>query len=435
MATRKSSRSGGKVKTKARHGSKTKRSRTRPAAKTKPRRRTSPGRAEAGRRGEDVRSDLFVTFTPARSGGLKLRARSKVGAYYGRSIVEDVEAVLDAYGIAHGRVVIDDRGALPWVIAARVETALRRAGCSGNARPKSPVRRDGTTPRDRLRRSRLYLPGNEPKFMLNAGVHKPDAVILDLEDSVHPDEKDAARLLVRNALRCHDFLGAERMVRINQLPPGLEDIDEIAPERPDVILIPKAETAEQVREVDERIKAARKRERNRGPIWLMPILESALGVENAYAVATATDTVVALTIGLEDYTADLGVRKTREGEETLFARSRLVNAARAAGVQAIDSVYGDVGDIEGLRLWGRRARQMGFEGMGCIHPRQIRPIHEAFAPSPEEIDKALKIVAAFEEARKKGLGVVSLGTRMVDPPVVLRAQRLVEMARRAGLID
>ncbi|MGA7303277.1 MAG: aldolase/citrate lyase family protein, partial [Rhodothermales bacterium] len=169
-------------------------------------------------------------------------------------------------------------------------------------------------------------------------------------------------------------------------------------------------------------------------IWLMPILESALGIEHAFAIAAATDTVVALTIGLEDYTADLGVQKTKDGGESLYARMRLVNAARAAGVQAIDSVFGDVEDIDGLRSWAQRSRALGFEGMGCIHPRQIRPIHASFAPTVGEIEKALAIVAAFENAQAKGLGVVSLGTRMIDRPVVLRAQRLVKTARQAGLI-
>jgi citrate lyase subunit beta/citryl-CoA lyase len=166
----------------------------------------------------------------------------------------------------------------------------------------------------------------------------------------------------------------------------------------------------------------------------MPILESALGIENAHAIATADDSVAAMTIGLEDYTADLGVRKTKDGGESLYARQRMVNAARAAGVQAIDSVYGDVGDVDGLRAWAMRARAMGFEGMGCVHPRQIRPIHGAFAPSAAEIERALNIVAAFDEATARGLGVVSLGTRMIDPPVVLRAQRVVDLARRSGLV-
>ena len=408
------------VKSRARAGTRAKR----PAAK----------KGEAGRRGDDIKSDLFVSVSLTGKGGVEFDLRSKVGAFFGDSIRSTVTEVLSGYGVKNARVKIEDKGALPFVIGARVETALRRAGLKGRTPIGGKVKQAGPTARDRLRRSRLYLPGNEPKFAINAGIHHPDAVILDLEDSVHPDEKDAARVLVRNALRCVDFLGAERMVRINQLPMGLDDLDEIIQESPDLVLIPKVETADQVAAVDKRIKKIQKEQKITSPVWLMPILESALGIENAFAIARAADTVVALTIGLEDYTADLGVRKTKEGDESQFARVRLVNAARAAGLQAIDSVYGDVGDTDGLKAWGVRARGMGFEGMGCIHPRQIRPIHEAFAPGPEEIEKALKIVAAFDAAKQKGLSVVSLGTKMVDPPVVLRAQRLVETARRAGLI-
>jgi citrate lyase subunit beta/citryl-CoA lyase len=395
------------------------------------------GRGEAGRKGEDVRSDLYVSLEIKQSGGLDVELDSKVATAYGNAIRETVQDVLTKLGVEHAHVDIVDQGALPFVVAARIEAAARRAGAGGEAaRPEAVAANRVPTERNRLRRSRLYLPGNEPKFMINAGLHRPDGVILDLEDSVHPTEKDAARLVVRNALGCVDFLGAERMVRINQLPLGLEDLDEVIPEAPNVVLIPKVERAEQVREVDERIRGIRRNNKqSEDPIWLMPILESALGVEHAYAIASASDAVVAITIGLEDYTADLGVQKTTEGSESLFARGRIVNAARAAGVQASDSVYGDVGDIEGLRAWGVRSRAMGFEGMGCLHPRQIQPIHEAFAPTQAEIDKALKIVAAFEEAEARGLGVVSLGTRMVDPPVVLRAQRLVEVARKAGLLD
>jgi citrate lyase subunit beta/citryl-CoA lyase len=361
---------------------------------------------------------------------------SKVSAYYGRSIDRVTKRVLDAFGDPHVRVTLNDKGALPFVIAARVEAALRRAGLKpkGDPRPKRTVKLLGATERERLRRSRLYLPGNEPKFFVNAGLHHPDGVILDLEDSVHADEKDAARVVVRNALRCVDFYGAERMVRINQLPLGLDDLDAVVPESPNLILIPKTEHADQIRRVHKRVLEIQKRARVNQPIWLMPILESALGVEHAFEIASAADTIVALTIGLEDYTADLGVVKTPEGGESLYARLRVVNAAKAAGVQAIDSVYGDVGDAEGLKAWGERSRGMGFEGMGCIHPRQIDPIHEAFAPSQLELDKALEIVAAFEDAEARGLGVVSLGTKMIDAPVVKRASRLVDRAKRAGLI-
>jgi citrate lyase subunit beta/citryl-CoA lyase len=223
------------------------------------------------------------------------------------------------------------------------------------------------------------------------------------------------------------------MVRINQLPLGLEDLAEIVPEEPDLILIPKVEHPGQVTQVDRMMEELKLRHGIRRGIWIMPIVESALGIENAPSIAAASPNVAALTIGLEDYTADLGVVKTPAGSESLYARSRLVNAARAAGVQAIDSVYGDVADLEGLRRWGENSRALGFEGMGCIHPSQISVIHAAFAPSAAEIDKARKIVAAYEEAQQRGLGVVSLGSKMIDPPVVQRALKLVERAKSMGL--
>ena len=285
-----------------------------------------------------------------------------------------------------------------------------------------------------MRRSRLYLPGNEPKYFINAGLHAPDAIILDLEDSVHFAEKDAARLLVRNALRAVDFGAAERMVRINQLPLGLADLEEIIPQSPDVILIPKVETPEQISHIVGAVDRIARQSGVTRPIWMMPILESALGIENAYAIATASDRVVALTIGLEDYTADLGVAKTPGGMESLYARMRVVNAAHAARVQAIDSVYGDAGDSDGLLCWGAASRAMGFEGMGCIHPAQIEIIHRAFAPTASELEKALSIVAAYEDAQARGLGVVSLGSRMVDAPVVQRALKLVARAEQMGLM-
>jgi citrate lyase subunit beta/citryl-CoA lyase len=206
-------------------------------------------------------------------------------------------------------------------------------------------------------------------------------------------------------------------------------------ESPDLILIPKVEEPEQVREVDRIIAEIKERNGIIRSIWIMPILESALGIENAFAIATASGNVAALTIGLEDYTADLGVVKTSEGRESQYARSRVVNAARATGVQAIDSVFSDVADLEGLRRWAEASRAAGFEGMGCIHPGQIRVVHEAFQPTAVEIEKARKVVAAFEEAQNKGLAVVSLGSKMIDPPVVQRALKLVERAKAMGVIS
>ncbi len=390
--------------------------------------------AEAGHWGKDIRSDLHVAVEPRDSGGLDLALESRVALYYGPAIRTQARDVLDSLGVKNAKITIHDEGALPFVIAARIETAARRAGVASTGRALTEqVPLPDPSARDRLRRSRLYLPGSEPKYFINASLHGPDAIILDLEDSVHPAEKDAARILVRNTLRSVDFGKCERMVRINQLPLGLEDLVEIIPESPDLILIPKVEQPGQVAEVDRMIGELKTRHEVNRPIWLMPILESALGIENAPAIAIASANVAALTIGLEDYTADLGVAKTATGAESLYARSRIVNAARAAGVQAIDSVFGDVGDMDGLRRWGENSRAMGFEGMGCIHPSQIPFIHAAFAPTAAEIEKAGKIVAAFEEAQQRGLGVVSLGSKMIDPPVVQRALKLVARAKQMGL--
>ncbi len=392
-------------------------------------------RGEAGRSGGDVRSDLHVSFEQRSSGGIEIDLRSRVELYYGEVIRRQVRDVLRTLEVEHAFIEIVDEGALPFVISARVETAVRRAGLApGKSALPDAVTLAAPSQRDRLRRSRLYLPGNEPKYFINAGLHGPDAIILDLEDSVHHAEKDAARLLVRNALRAVDFGAAERMVRINQLPMGFSDLEEIVPQSPDLILIPKVETAAQISDIVGATESIAQRAGLTRPIWLMPILESALGIENALAIAAATERIAAITIGLEDYTADLGVAKTAGGNETLYARQRVVNAAHAARVQAIDSVYGDVSDIEGLLHWGEASRAMGFEGMGCIHPVQVEIIHRAFAATPNELEKALAIVAAFEEAQARGLGVVSLGSKMIDAPVVQRAAKLVAQAKKMGLV-
>ncbi len=390
---------------------------------------------EAGHSGREIRSDVHVRIEARARGGIDIELESRVKPYYGDSIRRQAEEVLEALGVQHAQVVVRDEGALPFVIAARIEAAARRAGLGQGTRVlPDRVSLPEPSARDRMRRSRLYVPGSEPRYFINAALHGADGVILDLEDSVHPNEKDAARLLVRNALRGVDFLECERMVRINQLPLGLDDLEEIVPESPDLILIPKVESPSQVIEASRKIAEIKANYGITRPIWLMPILESALGIEKAYEIATASEDIVALTIGLEDYTADLGVAKTADGAESLFARQRVVNAAHAAGVQAIDSVFGDVGDMDGLRAWGMNSRAMGFEGMGCVHPLQIAVIHEAFAPAPAEIERAQKIVAAYHEAQQKGLGVVSLGSKMIDAPVVERALKLMARARAMGLV-
>jgi citrate lyase subunit beta/citryl-CoA lyase len=389
---------------------------------------------EAGRRGADVRSDCWVAVELRQSGDLSLDLTSKVDAMYGSDIRQQVREVCAALGIAHAAITIEDQGALPFTIAARLETAVRRADPSLGKSWWPPLQSPSAVAsrRERPRRSRLYLPGNAPKFMINAGLHRPDGVILDLEDSVAPAEKDAARVLVRNALRAVDFGDSERMVRINQGEQGLEDLAWVVPHNVHVIVVPKAEHPRQIDKIQNRIERLQQEHGLKQEIYLMPIIESALGAWRALEIATAASTVVALAIGLEDYTADIGAERTLDGRESFWARSQVLNGARAAGVQPLDTVFSDVADTAGLRTSVREAKSLGFVGKGCIHPRQIAVVHEAFAPNAAEIQKARAIVLAFQAAKRAGLGVVALGSKMIDPPVVKRALATVEAAVAAG---
>ncbi len=385
----------------------------------------------AGKQGNKIRSDCYIELKTKRTGGVKINVKSKVNSMYGESIYNTIKEMTEFFGIKNTEIYVEDYGALPPTLMARFELAVKRAYPKIEKEflpPFIPQNKYATT-KERLRRSRLYLPGNDPKFFPNAGLHKPDGVILDLEDSVSPAEKDAAQLVVRNSLRGIDFYGSERMVRINQLPRGLDDLKYVVPHNVHVILIPKCETADDVTKVDEEVQRLRKEYKIKNKIYYMPIIESALGIINAYEIASASENNCALTIGLEDYTADIGAERTKEGRESFYARSMIVNAAKAVKIAAIDTVFSDVNDMEGLRENVLEAKSLGFEGKGCIHPRQIKVVHEAFAPSEEEIEKAKKIVDAFNEAKAKGLGVVSLGSKMIDPPVVKRAERILELAK------
>jgi len=384
----------------------------------------------SGAKGEKPRSDLRVKYSPTKN-PLSVTIESSVKKMFGKTILDQAKSVCKDLQVSTGKLEIEDFGAVPFVIAARIEAAIKQANPKLELESLSPMKDFclGKSTKDKFRRSRLYLPGNQPKLMLNAGIHNPDGIILDLEDAVSPAEKEDTRYIVRNALRSVDFFGAERMVRINQGEMGLKDLEYIVPHNVHLILIPKVEDVEAIKKVDERIAEISKECGRKTPVFLMPIIESGRGVLNALQIAEASPNNVALAIGLEDYTADLGVQRTDEGTESFFARSMLINAARAAGIQAIDTVYSDVANEEGLRKSVQEAKSIGFDGKGCIHPRQIKPIHEEFAPSAAEIEKAVKIVAAFKEAEEKGLGVVSLGSKMIDPPVVKRALRTVKLAK------
>jgi citrate lyase subunit beta/citryl-CoA lyase len=392
--------------------------------------------ATTGNAGPKVRSDCEITMELSAVRGIKIDLSSKVKALYGDSIIDLCKTILKFYNIKNASLKINDSGALPFVIAARLEAAIRRLVRSDleylpemlkeNIYPTTPGRR---------RFSRLYIPGNTPSMMINAGLHSADGIILDLEDSVAPEKKDEARFLVRNALRQIGFNGAERMVRINQGDQGLTDLEFVIPHNVNLILLPKCESVEQVIKTESKIQKILVKNKITSSVYIMPIIESAIGVENSFAISKCSEKVVALAIGLEDYTADLGVPRTVEGNESFYARTRIIVAAKASGIQPIDSVFSDVADMEALKQNVLKSKALGFEGMGCIHPRQVPVINDGFAPDESEIEKSKMVVSAFEDAREKGLGVVALGSKMIDHPVVARALKTIEVAVSLGRLS
>ncbi len=392
--------------------------------------------AEAGNNGEKVRSDCYITLELTSEGGINTELISKVEALYGDSILILCKDMFRFFGIENARLKVEDKGALPFVLAARIEAAIKSLITTTKEYLFEMYEEYRySTARDRPRMTRLYLPGNTPSLMINAGIHTPNGIILDLEDAVGVNKKTEARYLVRNALRSVDFMGAERMVRINQLPLGFEDLDFIIPHNVNLILLPKCENAGQIHQLNEKINELKKLAGVTNPVWIMPIIENAMGVMKALEIAQAAENVVAMCIGLEDYTADIGAKRTNGANESFFARCQVLNACKAARIQAIDSVFSDIGDMEELKENVLRSKAMGFEGMGCIHPRQIKVIYENFSPDETEIKTAERIVIAFEEATKKGLGVVSLGTKMIDAPVVKKARQTIDLAIRMGKLD
>jgi len=392
--------------------------------------------ASAGNKGKGVRSDCFVSVEITENSGLVIQIESKVKVLYGQSIKKSVEEIFSFFKILNAKVIIEDFGALPFVIAARLEASIKQLIATDKEFLTEFLEENKYhTTKDINRISRLYLPGNNPSLMINAGIHKPNAIILDLEDAVAPAKKAEARFLVRNALRSLNFYGAERMVRINQIPDGLNDLDYIIPHNANLILIPKCESTNQIVQVENKIKEIQNKKGINQHVWLMPIIESCLGVLKSFEIAQSSENIVAMAIGLEDYTADLGTKRTLEATESFFARCQVVNSCRAAGIQPIDSVFSDVYDMEGLKQNVLKSKAIGFDGMGCIHPRQIKVILENFAPDCEDIEKAKKIVNAFFEASENGLGVISLGSKMIDPPVVKRAQKIIDLAINMGKLS
>ena len=261
-----------------------------------------------------------------------------------------------------------------------------------------------------MRRSMLFLPGNNANMLINGNCLGADAIIFDLEDAVSPAEKDAARILVRNTMRYMDFRGCERIVRINSIdtPYWKDDVAAILPWKPDMFLLPKTGTAADVQEADKYItEMEEKLGLEPNSVALMPLIETALGVENAFAIATAAKRVKALFLGAEDLTADLQCKRTKEGKEIFYARTRLVMAARAAGVEVYDTHFTDVHDDEGIQVDAAFAKSLGFSGKASISPRHVEVINTVFTPTMEEIDYAYEVIDAIELAKQQGKGAIS----------------------------
>jgi len=284
----------------------------------------------------------------------------------------------------------------------------------------------------RLRRSMLYVPGNNPGMIRDANIYGADSIMFDLEDSVSLHEKDSARLLVYEALKTMDYGRTEILVRVNGLdtPYGRDDFEAVVRAKPDAIRLPKTEKPEDVEEADQLITQIEKAAgMEYGSIKLMAAVESALGVINAYKIATASKRLIGIAIGAEDFVTDLKTTRSKEGIELLTARSNILFAARAAGIDALDTVFSDVEDEAGFIQEVKLIKQLGFDGKSLINPRQINMVHEIYSPTEGEITKSIAIIEAAKEAERKGSGVISLNGKMIDKPIIERAYRVLELAK------
>ena len=289
----------------------------------------------------------------------------------------------------------------------------------------------------KLRRTMLFMPGNNPGMLQTADTFGADSVIFDLEDAVALTEKDAARILVTEAMKTMIYGDTEVVIRINPLssPFAMEDIDKMARLKPDAILLPKA-TPEDISVLEKELERIEKEEGFEiGEIKVHALVETAYGVETVYETLKSSKRIEAVLLGGEDLAADLAVKRTRDSDELFYARTKIVNACKALKIDAIDTPFTDTNDYEGLEADSRKAKMLGFTGKLAINPRQIDTIHNVYSPTKQEINHAMRVMSAKEDAEKDGLGVFSLDGKMVDLPIINRAIQTLEIAEMIGLID
>ena len=286
-----------------------------------------------------------------------------------------------------------------------------------------------------LYRTVLFVPGNNPSQMAKAEIYGADSVIFDLEDAVSIYEKDAARDLVKHFLQEIRPDTCRVGVRINaqDTPYYEEDVRAMVPVKPDYLRLPKSETAENIQLLDKLITECEKEAGiEPGSVKIVATIETALGVYNAYRIASASPRVIAIGLGAEDFRTDMRMTRSEDGQEILFARNMISLAAHAAKVMPLDYVYSNINNTEGFIADVKFGKMLGFTGKSVIHPSQVPLVHAVFTPSDKEIEQAKRIVAAYEEAMSKASGVVALDGKMIDMPIVVRAQNTLEYAKASG---
>lgn len=291
---------------------------------------------------------------------------------------------------------------------------------------------------ERLRRTMMFVPGNNPGMLKDAGIYNADSIMFDLEDAVSMNEKDAARTLVYEAITTQDYHGTELVVRVNGLDTSFFDNDVYAmvKARVDVIRLPKVESATMMQTLEKKIEEAETYFNVPiGSTNMMAAIESAKGVLNVPEIAAASKRMIGVALSAEDYTTDMKTHRYPDGAELEFARNMVLHAARAAGIAAFDTVFTNMNDTEGFIREVKHIHQLGFDGKSIVNPRQIDIINKIYVPTQTEIDNALNVEQAIKEARRKGSGVISMNGQMVDNPVVMRAKRVIKLAQASHLID
>lgn len=290
---------------------------------------------------------------------------------------------------------------------------------------------------ERLRRTMMFVPGANAAMLRDAPLYGADSLMFDLEDAVSLKEKDTARLLVYHALKTFDYSSVETVVRINGLDSGgKQDIEAMVLAGVNVIRLPKTETAQDIIDVDDVIsEIERKYVIESGRTKMMAAIESAEGVLNAREIAKASKRLIGIALGAEDYVTNMKTRRYGDGQELFFARSCILHSARAAGIAAIDTVYSDVENEAGFLAEVQLIKQLGFDGKSVINPRQIPLVNGVYTPTEKEIQQAKEVIWAIQDAEAKGSGVVSLNGKMIDKPIVERAERVIALARATKLVS